>query len=54
MFYNYAENSNIRKFNSSILCFEELKKKWIETIAAISFQDTNICLFSLSFFSKKK
>ena len=27
MFYNYAENSNIRKFNSSILCFEELKKK---------------------------
>lgn len=53
MFYNYAENSNIRKFNSSILCFEELKKKWIKTIAAISFQDTNICLFSLPFFQKR-
>lgn len=43
----------ICKFNSSILCFEELKKKTNWNIAAVSFQDTNICLFSLSFFKKE-
>lgn len=43
----------IRKFNFSILCFEELKKKWIETLPQFHFK-IQIFIFFLYLFSKKK
>lgn len=43
----------ICKFNSSILCFEELKKKRIETLLQFHFK-IQIFVFFLYLFSKKK